>query len=80
MGKKNLPLNVDNYMHVISPTWKQIWLMFDTSNGHAKGRTYFWVFGTKKEAMTHRRQQHKMKFHAKLSLPIRISNNVKIKK
>jgi len=70
----------DNYHVIISPNWKQIWIMFDLNNGHpgigkekSDGKTYFWTFGTKKETLEHRRKQHKLKFHTKLSYPQKIS-------
>lgn len=62
----------DHYFSVISPVWKQIWIMFDQSNGHSKGSTYFWVFGTKREALEHRRKVHKLKDSVKLSYPQKI--------
>lgn len=71
--KKKSKTSVEQYMHVTSPKWKQFWILMDEDNGHAKYRTYFWVFGTKKEATKHRSKQHKMKFGARLSQPIKVS-------
>lgn len=66
---------MDNYHHTKSPVWKQIWIMFDLSNGDSKGRTYFWSFGTKKEALEFRKETHKNPASARLSHPIKVSAN-----
>ena len=53
------------------PSTKTIWLLFDLSNGHMVSRRYLWWFETRREAMDHRREQHKLRNHARLSLPVR---------
>jgi len=64
-----------NYLHVENcPNWKKFWILIDESNGHSGARTYFWVFGTKKEARNHKREQSKKEFGAKLSKPIKVIN------
>ena len=61
-----------NYFSIVATKWNRIWILFDLSNGHAGGKTYFWVFGTKAEALEHRKKQHKKKKNARLSYPVKI--------
>lgn len=69
---------MNNYLHLENcQEWNKIWIMFDLSNGHKGGRTYFWVFPTKKQALEHKRKQHKMKLHAKLSIPLLLKSSFK---
>jgi hypothetical protein len=68
--KNNMENKVLNYLSV---SWNQFWFMVDLDNGHTKGNGYIWVFKTKKEAIEHRRRQHKKKFGSKLSVPIKIN-------
>ena len=68
---------MNNYLHLENcQEWNKIWIMFDLSNGHKGGRTYFWVFPTKKQALEHRKNQHKMEFGAKLSHPILVKQQI----
>lgn len=51
--------------------------MWDLNNGHAwnkndPGIGYMWVFKTRKDAMEHRKYQHKLKYGARLSMPFKI--------
>lgn len=54
------------------PKWKTFWIMVDLNNGHPGGRTYFWAFPTRKQAMDHRKEQHSKPLNARLSMPIKI--------
>ena len=60
---------IKNYITI--PEWGKFWLLWDLSNGHKGYRGYMWVFRTKKEAISHRREQHK-NGGAKLSLPQKV--------
>jgi hypothetical protein len=59
MNKEYLPKN------------KYIWICMDLCNGHKPTKRYCWWFDTKKEALSHRRFQHKNKLNARLSKPIK---------
>jgi hypothetical protein len=48
---------------------RQVWIMWDLSNGHTKRRCYLWIFPSRQDALEHRRKQHRGKFHARLSMP-----------
>lgn len=57
--------------------YNRAWIMWDLDNGHANssrdvGKGYFWVFKTRKDALSHRNKQHKMKLGARLSYPVKI--------
>ena len=66
--------------HYIRCGWRRAWIMWDLDNGHAwdkqdPGKGYMWVFPTRKEALMHRRKQHKKKFGAELSMPFKIEGD-----
>ena len=68
---------LDNY---VTCGWRRMWIMWDLDNGHAchkndPGKGYAWIFKTRKEALNHRRQQHKRKHRSRLSMPIKIEGN-----
>lgn len=67
---------IDNYITI--PDFCKFWMMWDLSNGHKGYRGYIWIFRTKKEAMDHRRKQHKSKTGARLSIPIKMDINPKL--
>ncbi len=57
--------------------FRRAWAMWDLDNGHAHGKNdsgkgYLWVFKTRKEALKHRREQHKFEECARLSKPFKI--------
>lgn len=54
-------------------SYGKAWVCWDLDNGHSNSKGYLWVFPTRNEALTHRKQQHKEKFGARLSPPMRIS-------
>ncbi len=58
--------------YITIPDFGKFWICFDLSNGHKGGRGYAWIFRTKKEAIEHRKYQHKKKSGAKLSFPFKI--------
>ncbi len=65
---------MNNY---VSCGYRRIYIMWDLDNGHAwskrdNGKGYVWIFQNYKDAMQHRRKQHKNKRYAGLSMPIRI--------
>lgn len=69
---------MNNYLYLENcQEWNKIWIMFDLCNGHVGGRTYFWVFPTKKEALNHRKKQHKNKNSARLSVPLLLKSSFK---
>lgn len=54
--------------------------MWDLDNGHAHytrdpGKGYMWVFTTKREALEHRRKQHRNKMNARLSQPFKLEGS-----
>ena len=54
------------------PRYKSFWVLFDLANGHkAKGR-YLWWFDTRKDAMAHRKFQHKDPSNVRLSMPVKV--------
>ena len=62
--------------------WQRAWVMWDLDNGHAHGKNdpgkgYMWIFETRKEALIHRKLQHKIKFGARLSMPFKIEGDRK---
>lgn len=68
---------VDNYVRC---GFRSAWIMFDLENGHAwgkndSGKGYIWIFSTRKEALEHRRKQHKDPSHVRLSYPVHIKMN-----
>lgn len=68
---------VDNY---IQCGWRRAWILWDLDNGHAQterdnGKGYMWVFSSYKEAMNHRRNQHKKEGNARLSIPVKIEGD-----
>lgn len=67
-------METNNYHSVYSPSWKTFWILIDLDNGHKSGNTYFWTFGTKKEALKHRKMQHTRKHGARLSYPIKVGD------
>jgi hypothetical protein len=59
------------------PVYGKFWVMFDRDNGHPGGRGYVWIFETKKAALEHRREQHKDKLSARLTMPQKVVINIK---
>ena len=50
---------------------RPIWLVFDTSNGHAAGRRYVWWFDSRDDAREHMRQQRERARSAGLAGPVK---------
>ena len=62
--------------------WRRAWILWDLDNGHAwdkrdNGKGYMWVFSSRKEAISHRRKQHKNEYYARLSMPLKIEGDRK---
>ena len=53
----------------VKPKGKEIWVLFDLSNGDAMSKRYLWWFDTREEAMAHRKWQKRQRYAAVLSLP-----------
>jgi hypothetical protein len=51
---------------------KTIWIMEDRFNGDMAKGSYLWIFNTRKEALDHRREQHKLKHASRLSMPQKV--------
>lgn len=60
------------------PRGRDVWLLFDRSNGDRRTRRYCWWFDTRKDAMAHRRHQHRITNGAPLSLPVRMRQVSKV--
>jgi hypothetical protein len=65
---------MENY---VTCGYRRAWIMWDLDNGHSwggndPGKGYVWVFKTRKEALEHRKKQHKGRLNARLSKPIKI--------
>jgi hypothetical protein len=52
-------------------SYKKAWICWDLDNGHPKSKGYLWVFSTRKDALGHRKEQHKIG-GARLSFPQKI--------
>lgn len=70
-----------------TPESKNVWLVFDLSNGHKPVKRYVWWFDTREEARKHIRHQKTYPNGADLSNPVKYilsesisSKSVKVKK
>ena len=50
---------------------RPIWLLFDTSNGHAPTRRYVWWFDTRKDAVREKKWKNSNEENVKLAGPFR---------
>lgn len=67
----------DNYVQC---GWRRAWIAWDLDNGHAcskgdAGKGYMWVYKTRREALEHRKTQHKNPHHARLSYPVKVEGD-----
>lgn len=58
------------------PEQKDIWLVFDMSNGDKPSKRYVWWFDSIKQARKHIKHQRQMKYAATLSSPIKATIDI----
>ena len=53
------------------PAGKEIWVLFDQSNGDSETKRYMWWFDTRKAARDHKHWQNKVYKGAELKGPVK---------